>query len=75
MKESLVDLAAGCLGGTAAILVGQPLDTVKVKMQTSPELHSSGMVSCFRLVSAVAEMPSRFMRSEFLWSHLILMNI
>ena len=62
MRDSLVDLVAGCLGGTAAILVGQPLDTVKVKMQTSPELHS--MVSCFRLVSAVAEM-----LSEFLLSH------
>ena len=51
MSSAVVDLAAGCVGGTAAILVGQPLDTVKVKLQTSPELHARGMVSCFRKVT------------------------
>ena len=50
MSSAAVDLAAGCVGGTAAILVGQPLDTVKVKLQTSPELHKQGMVHCFRKV-------------------------
>ena len=51
MTSAVVDLAAGCVGGTAAILVGQPLDTVKVKLQTSPELHARGMVNCFRKVT------------------------
>lgn len=34
------------LGGTACVYVGQPLDTVKVKMQTFPKLYSKGMVDC-----------------------------
>ena len=50
-SSAVVDLAAGCVGGAAAILVGQPLDTVKVKLQTSPELHQRGMVNCFRKVT------------------------
>ena len=50
-SSAVVDLAAGCVGGAAAILVGQPLDTVKVKLQTSPELHRRGMVNCFRKVT------------------------
>jgi len=33
-------------GGTASVYVGQPLDTVKVKMQTFPTLHTSGL-RCF----------------------------
>lgn len=52
MCSAVVDLAAGCVGGTAAILVGQPLDTVKVKLQTSPESHKRGMVDCFRTTLA-----------------------
>lgn len=35
-------------GGTAGVLIGQPLDTVKVKMQTFPGTHRS-MVRCFVL--------------------------
>ncbi len=35
MSSSLLDFGAGIAGGTAMVLVGQPLDTVKVKMQTS----------------------------------------
>ena len=49
-SSAVVDLVAGCIGGTAAILVGQPLDTVKVKLQTSKELQERGMVNCFRKV-------------------------
>lgn len=29
-----IDFAAGALGGTANVLVGQPLDTVKVRPET-----------------------------------------
>ena len=29
-----VDFTAGCLGGAAAVIVGQPLDTVKVTLLT-----------------------------------------
>lgn len=38
-----IDLIAGSLGGTATVLVGQPLDTIKVKMQTSPQLYPSAL--------------------------------
>jgi solute carrier family 25 ornithine transporter 2/15 len=48
-----IDFASGCLGGTSAILVGQPLDTVKVKLQTSPsEVYRGSMVKCFRTTLA-----------------------
>lgn len=33
-------------GGTASVYVGQPLDTVKVKMQTFPTLHTNAY-RCF----------------------------
>lgn len=41
-----IDLIAGSLGGTANVLVGQPLDTIKVKMQTFSKLYSSSL-QCF----------------------------
>lgn len=41
-----IDLVAGTAGGTANVLVGQPLDTVKVKMQTFPKLYPN-TVQCF----------------------------
>ncbi|KAI1280601.1 Mitochondrial ornithine transporter 1 [Halotydeus destructor] len=47
-KTSLIDLIAGSAGGCATVLVGQPLDTVKVKMQTFPELHSNAF-KCFKV--------------------------
>jgi len=34
------------IGGVALVYVGQPLDTVKVKMQTFPSMYK-GMVNCF----------------------------
>ena len=41
-----VDVLFFMSGGTASVYVGQPLDTVKVKMQTFPTLHTSGL-RCF----------------------------
>lgn len=35
------------LGGIACVYVGQPLDTIKVKMQTFPTLYSNGVAQCF----------------------------
>ena len=37
----MVDIVAGGLGGLACVLAGQPLDTVKVKMQTYPGMYTS----------------------------------
>lgn len=39
--ESIGDIVAGGLGGLACVLAGQPLDTVKVKLQTYPHLYRS----------------------------------
>lgn len=41
----LIDTLAGMTGGFASVYVGQPLDTVKVKMQLFPSMYKS-MVSC-----------------------------
>ncbi|KAJ8922682.1 hypothetical protein NQ315_007714 [Exocentrus adspersus] len=46
LKDGIIDFTAGSLGGIALVYVGQPLDTVKVKMQTFPHLYSN-MVNCF----------------------------
>ncbi|CAH0560728.1 unnamed protein product [Brassicogethes aeneus] len=45
-KDGLIDFTAGSLAGAACVYVGQPLDTVKVKMQTFPDLYKN-MISCF----------------------------
>ncbi|XP_043483710.1 mitochondrial ornithine transporter 1 [Leptopilina heterotoma] len=45
-KTGIIDFVAGSLGGVALVYVGQPLDTVKVKMQTFPQLYK-GMIDCF----------------------------
>lgn len=44
----LVDLVAGSLGGAATVVVGQPLDTVKVKMQTFPKTYPNS-IKCFSI--------------------------
>lgn len=45
-KTGLIDFIAGSLGGAAQVYVSQPLDTVKVKLQTFPRLYNS-MTHCF----------------------------
>ncbi len=40
-RESLGNIAAGGLAGLACVLSGLPLDTVKVKQQTHPEVYKS----------------------------------
>ncbi|PAV83446.1 hypothetical protein WR25_08684 [Diploscapter pachys] len=39
IKDGVIDLIAGTLGGTANVYAGQPLDTAKVKLQTFPHLY------------------------------------
>jgi len=46
LKDGIIDLAAGTAGGIANVYAGQPLDTVKVKMQTFPHLYKN-WVKCF----------------------------
>lgn len=54
-KESRNDIIAGSARGVAQIIVGHPLDTLKVRLQTQNILVSSGeapmfnsLVGCFR---------------------------
>ena len=46
-KEVMIDFVAGSLGATASVYVGQPMDTLKVKMQTFPLLYPNLNI-CFR---------------------------
>ncbi|XP_053678441.1 mitochondrial ornithine transporter 1 [Anopheles nili] len=45
LKTGMIDFVAGCFGGVALVYVSQPMDTVKVKMQTFPGLYQ-GLVNC-----------------------------
>lgn len=44
--NTLKDLAAGTAGGIAQVMVGQPFDIVKVRMQTSAKGTYKGMLHC-----------------------------
>ncbi|KAJ3865566.1 mitochondrial carrier domain-containing protein [Lentinula novae-zelandiae] len=46
MSKTIKDLTAGTAGGIAQVLVGQPFDIVKVRMQTAPNGMYSGMMHC-----------------------------
>ncbi|ETW03752.1 hypothetical protein, variant [Aphanomyces invadans] len=41
MKRAAIDYAAGCLGGVMGIIVGQPFDTIKVRLQTHGSHYAS----------------------------------
>jgi len=44
-RQAVTDLVAGSLGGVSNVYVGQPLDTIKVKLQTFPHLYK-GATQC-----------------------------
>ncbi|KAF8513913.1 mitochondrial carrier [Hysterangium stoloniferum] len=46
MSKTVKDITAGTAGGILQVLVGQPFDIVKVRMQTAPKGTYSGMVHC-----------------------------
>ncbi|EPQ57144.1 mitochondrial carrier [Gloeophyllum trabeum ATCC 11539] len=46
MNKTVKDLTAGTAGGIAQVLVGQPFDIVKVRMQTSAAGTYKGMLDC-----------------------------
>jgi len=48
-KDVVIDLVAGSLGATASVYVGQPMDTLKVKMQTFPHLYPT-LGKCLRFI-------------------------
>ncbi|PWN50806.1 putative YMC1-protein of the mitochondrial carrier family [Violaceomyces palustris] len=44
------DVLAGTTGGIAQVLVGQPLDILKVRLQTSPQGTYNGMLDCAKRI-------------------------
>ncbi|KAK7097389.1 mitochondrial ornithine transporter 1-like [Littorina saxatilis] len=44
--DALIDFTGGTIGGVVSVYVGQPLDTVKVKLQTFPTLYGNAL-DCF----------------------------
>ncbi|CEH13683.1 mitochondrial carrier [Ceraceosorus bombacis] len=48
IPRSTKDVLSGTAGGIAQVLVGQPLDIVKVRLQTSPPGTFTGMADCAR---------------------------
>ncbi|KAF1808510.1 putative mitochondrial carrier protein [Eremomyces bilateralis CBS 781.70] len=48
VERVVKDLSAGAVGGMAQVLLGQPLDIVKVRLQTRPEY--TGALQCARSV-------------------------
>jgi len=45
--DGCIDLVSGTAGGVASVFSGQPLDTVKVKMQAFPKIYGE-WTKCFR---------------------------
>jgi len=41
VAQAVIDVVSGSLGGVASVYVGQPLDTIKVKLQTFPHLYKN----------------------------------
>ncbi|KAJ3491268.1 hypothetical protein NLI96_g855 [Meripilus lineatus] len=46
MSKTVKDLTAGTAGGICQVMVGQPFDIVKVRMQTAPKGTYKGMLHC-----------------------------
>ena len=46
LTQSSRDVLSGTFGGIAQVLVGQPLDILKVRLQTSPPGTYTGMLDC-----------------------------
>lgn len=44
--DAVIDLSGGVVGGIVNVYVGQPLDTVKVKLQTFPTMYRNAL-DCF----------------------------
>ena len=42
-KGAIIDFTSGAIGGICCAYVGQPMDTIKVKMQTYPHLYNKAI--------------------------------
>ena len=69
-----VDFVAGSLSGALSQLFGHPFDTIKVRMQTSPEIYNRGVLQSFRLILA-REGPLAFFQGACAVSDVIISTI
>jgi len=49
-RQALIDFVAGWFGGIACVYTGQPLDTIKVKMQTFSNLYKNSLDCAVQIV-------------------------
>jgi hypothetical protein len=47
-SSTAVEIGAGCFGGVVQVLVGQPFDTIKVRLQSAPSGTYAGLSDCFK---------------------------
>lgn len=52
-RRLVLEISVLVVGGTACVLTGQPFDTVKVKMQTFPDLYRGLTDCCLKTYSQV----------------------
>jgi len=53
MNSSVIDFLAGCTGGIAQVMVGQPFDIIKVRMQAAAQDLYKNTWDCFRKIVAL----------------------
>ncbi|EDO40203.1 predicted protein, partial [Nematostella vectensis] len=58
--ESLYNFVAGWFGGCAGVIVGQPLDTVKVRMQATGKLPGNKQLSSWKCFTGIIKNESVF---------------
>ena len=46
MSKFIIEYVSGCVGGMAGVVVGQPLDTIKVRLQTQTGMYK-GITNCY----------------------------
>lgn len=46
MSKFAIEYVSGCVGGMAGVVVGQPLDTIKVRLQTQRGMYK-GIANCY----------------------------
>ncbi|WFD29424.1 hypothetical protein MSPP1_000433 [Malassezia sp. CBS 17886] len=51
LPEAVKDVMAGTVGGVAQVLVGQPFDIIKVRIQTEPPGTYSGVLGCIKEIA------------------------
>lgn len=52
MPSSANDFIAGCVGGAAQVMIGQPFDIVKVRLQAATQGLYNGAWDCFKKITA-----------------------